>query len=140
MSAFDPTAIRRAVAEFTPPQPRRFRNLLQAKDVIAELRQKGATFEGIAGLLTQHCLPTSKTAIAAFCHQMLGEQVRPHKKHKKKRPLTRNGHESSAIDIQRSKGALTAEPTGDANGVKPPSIPPRGPRIAQVRMLNPQNK
>ena len=37
-------------------------------------------------LLTQHCLPTSKTAIATFCHQILGEIVRPHRRPGRKRP------------------------------------------------------
>ena len=41
-----------------------------------ELRQRRASFRAIAELRTQHCLPTSKTAIAAFCHQVLTEIVR----------------------------------------------------------------
>ena len=66
-----------AVAEFTPRRPQRFQELAPAKDVIAELRQKRASYRAIAELLTQHCLPISKTAVAAFCHEVLGEIVRP---------------------------------------------------------------
>jgi hypothetical protein len=69
MSSFDPAAVRKAVEEFTPRRPQKFQDLLPAKDVIVELRQKHASYRSIADLLTQHCLPTSKTAIAQFCHR-----------------------------------------------------------------------
>jgi hypothetical protein len=78
MPSFDPAAVRKAVDEFTPRRPRKFQDLLPAKDVIMELRQKRASYRAIADLLTQHGLPTSKTAIAVFCHQVLGEIIRPH--------------------------------------------------------------
>ena len=68
MTSFDPAAVRQAVAEFTPLRPQKFQDLIPAKDVIVELRQKRASYRAIAELLTQHCLPTSKTAIATFCH------------------------------------------------------------------------
>ena len=77
MTSFDPATVRQAVAEFTPLRPQKFQDLLPARDVIAELRQRRASYRAIAELLTQHCLPTSKTAIAAFCHQVLTEIVRP---------------------------------------------------------------
>src|SRR5437899_3377620 len=86
MSSFDPGAVRKAVEEFTPRRPQKFQDLLPAKDVITELRQKRASYRSIADLLTQHCLPTSKTAIAAFCHQVLGEGVRSRKRPARKRP------------------------------------------------------
>ena len=65
MTSFDPATVRQAVAEFTPLRPQKFQDLLPARDVIAELRQRRASYRAIAELLTQHCLPTSKTAIAA---------------------------------------------------------------------------
>src|SRR4029077_12069138 len=68
MSSFDPATVRKAVAEFTPRRPQKFQDLLPAKDVIVELRQKRGSYRAIAQLLTQHCLPTSKTAVAQFCH------------------------------------------------------------------------
>jgi len=61
MNTFDPGAIRKAVAEFTPLRPQKFQDLIPAKDVIVELRQKRASYRSIADLLTQHCLPISKT-------------------------------------------------------------------------------
>jgi hypothetical protein len=62
MSSFDSAAVRKAVEEFTSRRPQKFQDLLPARDVIAELRQKRASYRSIADLLTQHCLPTSKTA------------------------------------------------------------------------------
>ncbi len=87
MTTFDPTEVRKAVAEFIPRRPQKFQDLVPAKDVIVELRQKSGSYRAIAELLTQHCLPTSKTAIAMFCHQILGETVRPRRRPVRKRPL-----------------------------------------------------
>ena len=64
MSSFDPSSVRAAVARFTPGRPPRFQELSAARDVIVELREKRASYRAIAELLTQHCFPTSKTAIA----------------------------------------------------------------------------
>ena len=85
MSAFDPNNVRKAVSEFAPRHQQKFENLLPAKDVIVELRQRGASFRAIAELLTKHCLPAGKTAIADFCHEVLGETIRPHRRTSRKR-------------------------------------------------------
>src|SRR5271169_5848997 len=86
MTTFDPAEVRKAVAEFIPRRPQKFQDLVPAKEVIVELRQKGGSYRSIAELLTLHCLPTSKTAIAMFCHQVLGENIRPRKRPARKRP------------------------------------------------------
>jgi hypothetical protein len=52
LSSFDPASVRQAVADFTPRRPQRFQDLYAAKDVIAELRQKRASYRAIAELLT----------------------------------------------------------------------------------------
>ena len=132
MTSFDPATVRQAVAEFTPLRPQKFQDLLPAKDVIAELRQRRASYRAIAELLTQHCLPTSKTAIAAFCHQILGEIVRPHRRPGRKRPPSPaepNGRVTLPVQPEpaKSNGGETANPSS------------RGPRIAQVRMLKPES-
>lgn len=131
MTSFDPATVRQAVAEFTPLRPQKFQDLLPAKDVIAELRQRRASYRAIAELLTQHCLPTSKTAIAAFCHQILGEIVRPHRRPGRKRPqfpAEPNGRVAAPVQSEpaKSNGGETTNPSS------------RGPRIAQVRMLKPE--
>jgi hypothetical protein len=142
MSSFDPTAVRRAVAEFTPDRPQKFQDLFPAKEVIAELRQKRASYRAIAELLTKHCLPTSKTAIAVFCHEVLGEIVRPRRRPGRKRPIATipsNGETVSNSAPQLAKDiSLENGVTGKTDNEIPPTRT-RGPRIAQVRMLTPQN-
>ena len=132
MAAFDPATVRQAVAEFTPLRPQKFQDLLPAKDVIAELRQRRASYRAIAELLTQHCLPTSKTAIAAFCHQIIGEIVRPHRRPGRKRP-------PSPAEPNGRVASSSQEPPADASGGETPQTRSRGPRIAQVRMLKPES-
>ena len=142
MSSFDPTAVRKAVEEFTPRRPQKFQDLLPAKDVITELRQKRASYRSIADLLSQHCLPTSKTAIAVFCHQVLGEAVRPRKRPSRKRlpaPTSANGSETTTDAVPMAEAGQSAETPTATNGSE--ALPPRtrGPRIAQVRVLKPQS-
>jgi hypothetical protein len=141
MSSFDPAAVRKAVEEFTPRRPQKFQDLLPAKDVIVELRQKRASYRSIADLLTQHCLPTSKTAIAQFCHQVLGENVRPRKRPGRKRPpvpVSANGEGIAPATAPTSEVGTTAEPVTNPDGGDATTGRVRGPRIAQVRMLKPQ--
>ncbi len=138
MTSFDPASVRQAVAEFTPRRPEKFQDLIPAKDVIAELRQKRASYRAIAELLTQHCLPTSKTAIAVFCHEVLGEIVRPRRRPGRRRPGV---PAVSAPDTAQQQPPDTLPTTElPTNGSNEESQQPRtrGPRIAQVRMLKPQ--
>ena len=138
MNSFDPAAVRQAVAEFTPLRPQKFQDLLPAKDVIAELRHKQASYRAIAELLTQHCLPISKTAIAAFCHQVLGENVRPRKRPMRRRPLVPISPVSLVHPVELAPpGEASAESPANSNGDELPLVRSRGPRIAQIRKLNP---
>jgi len=133
MNMFDPATIRQAVADFTPRRPRKFQDLLPAKEVIAELRQKRASYRAIAELLTKHCLPTSKTAIAGFCHQILGEIVRPHRRfHRKRIP--------PATPLQPAEVRPPDVAPAESDGKQSPQPRARGPRIAQVRMRTPDAK
>lgn len=137
MTSFDPASVRHAVAEFTPRRPEKFQDLMPAKDVIVELRQKRASYRAIAELLTQHCLPTSKTAIAVFCHEVLGEIVRPRRRPGRKRPVIPTAANPASTPEQPTAAPTPAEQTGNGNGDDTP-LRSRGPRIAQVRMLKPQ--
>jgi hypothetical protein len=132
MSSFDPVTVRQAVAEFTPRRPEKFQDLFPAKEVIVELRQKRASYRAIAEFLTQHCLPTSKTAIATFCHQILGEIVRPHRRPGRKRP-------PSPVEPNSRAALPTQSEPVDSNDGGFPKTSSRGPRIAQVRMLKPES-
>ena len=139
MTSFDPATVRQAVAEFTPLRPQKFQDLIPAKDVIVELRQKRASYRAIAALLTQHCLPTSKTAIAAFCHLILGETVRPHRRPARKRPMPPaelNGR--GTLPAQTDDARSPLETSSDSNSSDAAQPRSRGPRIAQVRMLKPE--
>jgi hypothetical protein len=142
MSSFDPATVRQAVADFTPLRPQKFQDLIPAKDVIIELRQRRASYRAIATLLTQHCLPTSKTAIATFCHQILGEIVRPHRRPGRKRPASfsePNGRVASPAQPEPADDRPLPESPADTNGSGTPQTRSRGPRIAQVRMLKPES-
>jgi len=140
MSEFDPATVRKAVAEFVPRRPQKFQDLAPAKEVIVELRQKRASYRSIAELLTQHCLPVSKTAIAAYCHEVLGERVRP-----KRRSMPRKaGSPTSSPDNSTGTPAMprTAENGSEQtiDHTEANASRSRGPRIAQVRMLNQPEK
>ena len=137
MSSFDPTTVRKAVEEFTPSRPQKFQDLFPAKDVIAELRQKRASYRAIAQLLTKHCLATSKTAIAAFCHQVLGEIVRPRRRPGRKRMFVSSNGEPATASPQPNEPDSLPEPIANPVGGGTPQKPSRGPRIAQVRILKP---
>jgi len=142
MSSFDPATVRQAVAEFTPLRPQKFQELIPAKDVIIELRQRRASYRAIAALLTQHCLPTSKTAIATFCHQILGEIVRPHRRPGRKRPpspVEANNRMALPAQSEPAADRPLQESLVDSNGGEIPQARSRGPRIAQVRMLKPES-
>ena len=137
MSSFDPTTVRKAVEEFTPSRPQKFQDLFPAKDVIAELRHKRASYRAIADLLTKHCLVTSKTAIAAFCHQVLGEIVRPRRRPGRKRSSVSSNGEPAHGTPQPNEPVSLPELTANPVGRDTPQKPSRGPRIAQVRILKP---
>ena len=139
MPSFDPATVRKAVEEFTPRRPQKFQDLLPAKDVIVELRQKRASYRSIADLLTQHCLPTSKTAIAMFCHQVLSENVRPRKRPGRRRPAVPAVSSDEATPSQAADAHQPLEPSANLNGDETQPTRIRGPRIAQVRMLKPQS-
>jgi hypothetical protein len=139
MTTFDPAEVRKAVAEFTPRRPQKFQDLIPAKAVIVELRQKNASYRSIADLLTQHCLPTSKTAIAMFCHRVLGEKIRPRKRPARKRPpisLSTNGGADATELASAGESSPPAEPVPNSENGETSLARSRGPRIAQIRKLN----
>lgn len=138
MTSFDPNRFHAVVEQFAPPPPRRFHALLPAKDMIGELRRKGASYETIAELLTQHSLPTCRSAIARFCHAVLDEKPRPKRR-------------ASAPRLAPPTPVSSPEPSPPATPVSPSlgselsssssfiSSTPRskGPRIANIRLAEP---
>ena len=141
MSSFDPSTVRQAVAAFTPRRPQKFHDLSPAREVIAELRQKRASYRAIAELLTVHCLPISKTAVAVFCHEVLGEIVRP-KRRSNRPPKASNVPAKTDRAIPALPSTVSVPGDNDANSEAKEVDPlprSRGPRIAQVRILNPKS-
>src|SRR5438093_13560535 len=126
MSAFDPSAVRQAVEDFTPRRPQKFHDLFPAKDFISELRQKRASYRAIADLLTKHCLPTSKTAIAVFCHEVLGEIVQPRRRPGRKRTCVSSNGEPAHDTPVPNEPDLSLEPTANPDGSGPHEKPSRG--------------
>jgi hypothetical protein len=110
LSSFDPSSVRPAAAEFTPRRPQHFQELYAAKDVMAELRPKRASCRAIAELLTQHYLPVGQTAVAKFCHEVLGEIVRPRRRPGRKRPV------STTSPIAETADKVTASEYGPRGG------------------------
>jgi len=133
MPSFDPIVVRKAVTEFAPLRPERFQELSAAKDFISELRQKRASYRSVADLLTRHGLPISKTAVAAFCHAVLGEPPRASKHRPRKRPPTPDSTNGSSPVLATPPPI----PPAAENTSENPQNRARGPRIAQIRMLKP---
>jgi len=61
MPAPDPNSIRRVAEKFQPHHPARFQDLIPWHDEILALRDKGASGEAMAGLLTHHGVQTSRS-------------------------------------------------------------------------------
>jgi hypothetical protein len=137
MTTFDPNLIRKVVSEFRPKRPPKFQELLAAKELITELRRKGASYESIAEVLAQHCLPISKSAVAMFCHQVLGESVRSRRRPGKRRPPAT---QSAVVENKPApKSHFNEAPPTPANlkGNEDAAARSRGPHIAKVDLLPP---
>jgi hypothetical protein len=131
MSAFDPELAGKMVADYAPARPAKFQDLFPARNVIAELRQKGASYRAIADLLSRHNLATSKTAVTVFCHEVLDDPVRSRRRVSRKK-------ESALVVPPNEPVVPAAHPTASEKTDETSPGRSRGPRIAQIRMLKPQ--
>ena len=129
MPVTDPDSIRQAAAEFQPCRRPRYGNLEPWREVIIELRGKGASCEAIAGLLTRHGVKTSRTMVNEYVWTL------PQPKMSRRRSQRLAAAAMPAV-------SLPAKPPVEPAPILEPaqSAPPKssGPRIAQVRMLKPQ--
>jgi hypothetical protein len=137
MTTFDPSLIEKVVTEFRPKRPPKFQELLPAKELITELRRKGASYESIAEVLDQHCLTVSKSAIAMFCHQVLGESFRS-----RRRPAKRRRPAAVLTGIEhrpkpKSNVAGAPPPAAHLKGNEDSTARSGGPHIAKVELLPP---
>ena len=136
MSTPDPSVIRKAAAEFQRKRPVRFEILQPWKDVIEELRSKCASCYTISEFLNGYGIQTSKSAIANFCKEVLKEPgKRKQKGWRRKRQPAESKKSTSAS--QKSVSPIPEVPI--PNDAEPLVASPRnrGPRIARVELLNP---
>jgi hypothetical protein len=141
MTPFDPSTFGRVVSEFSAAAHQKFHALLPAREHIAELRRKGASY----------------ATIARFCHEELGEKPRTRRRVMARRP-SQLGSSGDAVVAQSSSTiaslpAPVVAPSGRAEGSQlklsellPPLPPPgspgapsrrsRGPRIAHIPLAD----
>jgi len=130
MPSPDTNLIRQAVAQFEPRRRPRFQNLQPCRDVIVELREKGASCEAIAELLTRYGVKTSRTMVNEFVRTL----SQPKGNRRRKQPSN-----SPALQTAPSiPPAPAMRPDANSTVIEP--VKPRGPRIAKVELLKPDEQ
>jgi hypothetical protein len=131
----DLESLRKAVREFrSNPHRIPFNSLKPVHDSIVELRKQNVSYAAIADLLIQHGVKTSRARVAEY-----GRIVLDGGKSRKRRKRART---APAVDAKPTPAtpAPTVAPAG--NGTPPPkensSYHSRGPHIANVRMMSPE--
>jgi hypothetical protein len=138
MPGIDPITIRQAIAQFKPRRRARFHNLMPWRNDILTLREMGASCEAIAELLTQHGVRTSRTMVTEYLLTLSAT------KRDRRRKLRLQPIQSlpARAPIQSNSPPPATTPTRE------PEIPTdegtvgksRGPRIAKVELLTPDEK
>jgi len=138
----DLESLRKAVQEFRPnPHRVPFNNLKPLHDAIVELRGKNASYSIIAELLIQNGVKTSRARVAEY-----GRIILEDGKKRKRRKRARTAPAVNAPTTPQSAPAVAAKPaptTARAGNVTPPPkedspYRSRGPHIANVRMMSPE--
>jgi len=139
----DLEGLHKGVQEFRPnPHRIPFTNLKPVHDSIAELRRRSVSYAGIAELLQQHGVKTSRARVAEYGRIVLdGGKSRKRRKRMKPAPIV------SVPATPQSAPAADVKPTpattAPASNVPPPAkenspYTSRGPRIAKVAMMTPE--
>ena len=136
--------LRKAVQEYQPdPNRVPFSNLKPLHDSIVVLRGKNASYAAIAELLIQNGVKTSRARVAEYGRIVL-EGGRQHKRRKRARITTAvniPAAPQSALGVA-TKVVPTAAPSVTSNFPPSPSenspYKSRGPHIANVRMMSPE--
>lgn len=135
MPGSDPNLIREAAAQFQPRRRPRFQNLQSCCDVIIELREKGASYEAIAELLTRYGVKTSRTMVNEFVHTLSQPKGGRRRKSPLKPVMPTATPPPATLPPGTSKTVpATPEPIASA------PIKIRGPHIAKVELLKPGEK
>ena len=128
--------LRQAVQEYQPDPSRiPFSNLKPFHDSIVELRGKNASYAAIAELLENHGVKTSRARVAEYGRIVLeGGKSRKRRKRAKTAPAV------------AAKPAPATPPAPAITSEVPPPLKEnsaytsRGPHIANVRMMSPEEK
>lgn len=132
MPVTDPNLIRQAAAQFEPRRRPRFQNLQACRDVIIELREKGASCEAIAELLTRYGVKTSRTMVNEFV-RTLSQSKGGRRRKLQLNPVTSPVAPQSSAPSAFSSQARTLVPEPSASA----PMKTRGPHIAKVELLKP---
>jgi hypothetical protein len=128
---------RAAAAQYAPGTAVRASRLLLLKDDIAALRRRGVSYRAIGELLTQSGIPASDTCVLRFCRRVLKEKP-------SRQPRAAFGAAKSVASRAASKTAPAATPTTAPTPASSPAGPAistaRGPRIAKIELLKPDEK
>lgn len=135
MPATDPHLIRQAAAQFEPRRRPRFANLQSCREVIIELREKGASCEAIAELLNRYGVKTSRTMVNEFV-RILKQAKSTRRKKAQLPPATQSAAPAPHPPTIVSSPTAPAKTDATTNGV----AKPRGPHIARVELLKPENQ
>jgi hypothetical protein len=130
MPAADPHLIRQAAAQFEPRRRPRYGNLQPCREVIIELREKGASCEAIAELLNRYGVKTSRTMVNEFVRIL--KQAKSTRRKKAHLPSAAPSpapvlHPPATV----SPPIAPAKIETNTNGV----AKPRGPHIARVELM-----
>ena len=123
--------IRQAVDEFQPRRRPRFQNLVAWREVILELRGKGASNEAVAALLTRHGVSTSRTMVGEFLLAL----SQPNKNRPSRRFL-----KTVTKPVAFAQPPVTPIRRHELVPVENPPIKIRGPHIAKVELLKPEEQ
>ena len=143
----DLEGLRKAAQEFQPnPHRVPFNGLKPVHDVIVDLRRRKLSYAVITDLLQQHKVKTSRARVAEY-----GRIVLDGGKKRKRRKRAKIAQAVKIPATPPSAPAVTAQPAPAmppaipiTNNIQPPkensAYTSRGPRIANVRMMSPEEK
>ena len=144
----DLESLRKAVQEFRPvPHRVPFNSLKLVHDSIVELRKRNLSYAAIAELLQQHGVKTSRARVAEYGRIVLeGGKKRKRRKRAKTAPAVNIPATPQSAPAVAAKPAPATPPAAAITSNVPP--PPkenspytsRGPHIANVRMMSPEEK
>jgi len=130
MPGADANLIREAAAQFQPRRRPRFQNLQPCRDVIVELREKGASCEAIAELLTRYGVKTSRTMVNEFVHLLCQPRGR-------RRKLLLNANTPGAAPLAILPSVASKVMAAALEPIPSAPVKTRGPHIAKVELLKP---